>query len=68
MSSDIPSPTDAGPEPTLTVAPADATFSAPAGSAAPGGRDAVDPHPEKIVGAAFAGGLVFALILKRLGR
>jgi hypothetical protein len=37
---------------------------APAGSPVP----APDAHPELIVGAAFAGGLALALLLKRLGR
>jgi hypothetical protein len=43
----------------------------PAGSAlldgAPVGAP-VDPNPEKLVGAAFAGGLVTALFLKRIAR
>jgi hypothetical protein len=57
------------PEPTPVVGAADATWSRPAGSAlldgAPAGAPP-DPHPEKLVGAAFAGGLVAALILKGL--
>jgi hypothetical protein len=55
------------PEPTPTVGSADATFARPAGSAMLGAQP-VDPHPEKLVGAAFAGGLVAALVLKGLAR
>ncbi|HEV7753006.1 MAG TPA: hypothetical protein VGO71_15780 [Baekduia sp.] len=58
-------------EPTPTVGAADATWSQPAGSAlldgAPAGAP-VDPNPEKLVGKAFAGGLVAALILGRLAK
>jgi hypothetical protein len=46
----------------------DATHGQPAGSALLGGPEAVDPHPERLVGAAFAGGLVTALFLKGLAR
>ncbi|HMJ34689.1 MAG TPA: hypothetical protein VK501_12300 [Baekduia sp.] len=57
--------------PTPTVGAADATFGRPAGSAlldgAPAGAP-VDPNPEKLVGAAFAGGLVAALLLKSLAK
>ncbi|WP_027005740.1 hypothetical protein [Conexibacter woesei] len=66
----VPAP-DPAPEPTPTVGTADASFGAPAGSAAFGGTtagDAVDPHPEKLVGAAFAGGLVGAVFLKVLAK
>jgi hypothetical protein len=56
-------------EPTPVVGAADATWSQPAGSAlldgAPAGAPP-DPHPEKLVGAAFAGGLVAAIFLKGL--
>jgi hypothetical protein len=64
----VPAP-DPAPEPTPTVGTADASYGAPAGSAAfgPAGA-AVDPHPEKLVGAAFAGGLVGALFLKALSK
>jgi hypothetical protein len=72
------SPTEAGPdptsefaavppEPTPTVGSGDATFHQPAGSALLG-AGTVDPHPEKLVGAAFAGGLVTALFLKGLAK
>jgi hypothetical protein len=66
----VPAP-DPVSEPTPTVGTADASFGAPAGSAAFGGATAggaVDPHPEKLVGAAFAGGLVGALFLKVLAK
>jgi hypothetical protein len=61
------------PEPTATVGAADATFGQPAGSALLGGAPAgapaiVDPHPEKLVGQAFAGGLVAAFVLRRLAK
>ncbi|HEY6760124.1 MAG TPA: hypothetical protein VI318_11555 [Baekduia sp.] len=61
---------DPTPEPTPTVGTADASYGAPAGSAMLGGagHPAVDPNPEKLVGAAFAGGLVAALFLKGLAR
>lgn len=60
-------------EPTPIVGTADATFGQPAGSAlldgAPAGAPAlVDPHPEKLVGQAFAGGLVAAIVLKTLAK
>jgi hypothetical protein len=63
-------------EPTPTVGASDASYStppgsaAPAGSAAPGGLDleALSDRPEVLAGAAFAGGLVAAMILKRFGR
>jgi hypothetical protein len=73
------SPTAAGPDPdpvpaadpptqpTPTVGVDDATFHQPAGSALLDGP-AVEPHPEKLVGAAFAGGLVAAIVLKGLAR
>ena len=73
MSDDRHSPTTAGPtpEPTPTVAVAGATVARPAGTAAdepPALPFGIPPgHPEILVGAAFAGGLVAAIILKRLG-
>jgi hypothetical protein len=63
----VPAP-DPGPQPTATVGASSASFGQPAGSAALGGGPAEDPHPEKLVGAAFAGGLVTALVLKGLAR
>lgn len=62
MSGDPHTPTAAGPEP--------APHTQPAGSAMFGGAQAAAPsteRPEVVVGAAFAGGLLAALILKRLG-
>lgn len=58
------------PEPTPTVSAADASYSRPVGSAAPGALspDAYADRPEVLVGAAFAGGMLAALILKRLAR
>jgi hypothetical protein len=60
-------------EPTPTVGTSDASYSTPPGSAAPAGAggvdlDALSDRPEVLAGAAFAGGLVAAMILKRLGR
>ncbi|HET6508394.1 MAG TPA: hypothetical protein VFG42_16490 [Baekduia sp.] len=65
----IPPAADPPAEPTPTVPLGDATFAQPAGSALLGGAGGeVDPHPEKLVGAAFAGGLVAALFLKGMAR
>ena len=58
----------AGPVPTDTVGRGEQTHAHPAGSARPEGGIPVTERPEALVGAAFAGGLVFALILKKLGR
>jgi hypothetical protein len=54
-------------EPTPTVGAAEATYSQPAGSALLDAQP-VDPHPEKLVGAAFAGGLVVAVFLKGIAK
>ncbi|MCW2968031.1 MAG: hypothetical protein JWM71_1803 [Solirubrobacteraceae bacterium] len=55
MTADVHTPTDAGP---------DGSFGTSAG---PSGVDAgPNDKPELLLGAAFAGGLVAALILKRL--
>jgi hypothetical protein len=54
---------------TVTSAPAEGTSAAPTASA--GGLDLAalaQERPEAIVGAAFAGGFLLAMILKRLGR
>lgn len=62
MSGDPHTPTAAGPDPSSTTPPA--------GSAMFGGAQASAPsteRPEVVVGAAFAGGFLAALILKRLG-
>jgi hypothetical protein len=65
MSGDVHSPTDAG-------APTDKapTFEQPAAVSVGGHAGGETPpleRPEVQVGAAFAGGLLFAMILKRLG-
>jgi hypothetical protein len=54
--------------PTETVPHDQQTQSHPAGSAMPEGGIPATERPEVVVGGAFAGGLLFALILKRLGR
>jgi hypothetical protein len=62
MSGDPHTPTAAGPEPSA--------HTSPAGSAMFGGAQASAPsteRPEIVVGAAFAGGILAAMILKRLG-
>ena len=55
-------------EPTPTVGHDQQTHSHPAGSAMPEGGIPATERPEVLVGAAFAGGFIAALILKRLGR
>ena len=56
------------PQPTPVVAAAEATRDQPLGTAAPSGGGVIGPpdKPELAVGAAFAGGLVLAFILKRI--
>ena len=75
MTEDLHSPTTAGPQPTPVVGAADAGFEQPPGTAAGGvplpgplANLPVDEHPEILVGAAFAGGIVAAFVLRRLGR
>jgi hypothetical protein len=77
VTNDLHSPTTAGPEPTPVVGASEATAERPVGTAAGSETSSgplsslpvdVDERPEILVGAAFAGGLVAALILKRLGR
>lgn len=78
MSDDLHSPTTAAPEPepTPVVTEAEATAAHPVGTAAPPYAAPADPsapaspveRPEVQAGAAFAGGILLALILKRLGR
>jgi hypothetical protein len=58
VSGDVHTPTNAGPDPS--------SFGTPAGPAAV--APASDAKPELLVGGAFAGGLLTALILKRLVR
>jgi hypothetical protein len=66
----VPPAADPPTEPTPTVGSAQASYAQPAGSAllGDGSGAGVDPHPEKLVGAAFAGGLVTALFLKGLAK
>ena len=67
MSGDLHRPTTAGPMPPPEAAGPSTTTSAPApdGGGLPLG---IPPdHPEILVGAAFAGGVVAAFLLKRLG-
>lgn len=52
--------------PTATVGHGEQTHAHPAGSARPDDGIPVTERPEALVGAAFAGGLAFALILKKL--
>ncbi len=61
-------PPPADPQPTPTVSHEQQTASHPAGSALPEGGVPITERPEAMVGGAFAGGLLVALILKRLGR
>lgn len=68
-----PSPASPSPvEPTPTVPAAEASPAHPAGSASPypspAAAEAPLDRPEVQVGLAFAGGLLAAMILKRLGR
>jgi hypothetical protein len=62
-------------QPTVEQAALPPDAGAPAGAASPGPPAApaalsptADERPELVVGAAFAGGLVLALVLKRLAR
>jgi hypothetical protein len=74
VTEDLHTPTTAGPQPTPVVGQGEASFEQPAGTAAGGGLPGplanlpVEEHPEILVGAAFAGGIVAAIVLKRLGR
>jgi hypothetical protein len=75
VSDDLHTPTNAGPEPTPGVRPTGAEDARPGDAASNGGglpgplaNLPVDEHPEILVGAAFAGGLVAAFVLKRFGR
>ncbi len=53
-------------EPTPTVSHAEQTASRPPGSAQPEGGVSVAGRPEALVGAAFAGGLALAFVLRRI--
>jgi hypothetical protein len=75
VTEDLHSPTTAGPQPTPVVGQVDASLAQPPGTAAGGGglpgplaNLPVEEHPEILVGAAFAGGIVAAFLLKRMGR
>ena len=61
-------PPPADPQPTPTVSHEQQTASHPAGSSLPDDGVPITERPEALVGGAFAGGLLVALILKRLGR
>ncbi len=63
-----PPPPAPDPQPTPTVSHEQQTASHPSGSAVPDGGVPITERPEALVGGAFAGGLLVALILKRLGR
>jgi hypothetical protein len=76
MTDDRHAPTTAGPtpEPTPPVTVVASSPTPPPGTAAPGEASSSElpfgippDRPEILVGAAFAGGLVAAIILKRLG-
>jgi hypothetical protein len=56
-------PTFAAPEPPPVAPPADASVPPPEG-----GGGFAEQHPEALVGGAFVGGAVLALVLKRFGR
>ncbi len=56
----------AGTEPAPTVSHAEQTASHPPGSAMPEGGVPVTERPEARVGAAFAGGLALALLLRKI--
>jgi hypothetical protein len=60
----------AGHQPTREMPPVGATAAgpSPAEAQAAAGTDTFAERPELFVGAAFAGGLVLAQILKRVGR
>lgn len=51
---------------TATVGHGQQTASHPPGSAMPEGGIPITERPEALVGAAFAGGLVFAFLLKKI--
>jgi len=55
-------------QPTPTVPHDQQTRSHPAGSAMPESGVPVTERPEAMVAGAFAGGFLFAMILKKLGR
>jgi len=66
VSADPHSPTTAGPTPEPIPEPVAGSLGPPSGDSG-AASPAVTDRPEVQVGAAFAGGLLAALILKRLG-
>ena len=62
-----PQPTASFEPPTATQPPS-GTGSSPVTDKLPDGVAQLTEKPEAMVGAAFAGGLLFAIVLKRLGR
>jgi hypothetical protein len=70
VTEDLHSPATAGPVPPSAVPGDKAADHGANGRSLPGplANLPVDEHPEILVGAAFAGGLVAAFVLKRLGR
>jgi hypothetical protein len=62
----MPSGSVSATEPTPTVAHDQQTASHPAGSPMPEGGVPATEKPEVLVGAAFAGGLVAALLLRKI--
>ena len=75
MTEDLHSPTTAGPTPGIEPGGAEdarpgsaATTSNGVALPGPLANLPVEEHPEILVGAAFAGGVVAAFILKRFGR
>jgi hypothetical protein len=66
VTDDLHTSTTAAPSP--VVAPADAGPGRPAGGAVPPAVQGAAEKPEVLVGAAFAGGVVLAFLLKRIGR
>jgi len=66
VSADPHSPTTAGPTPEPVPEPLGGSLGPPSGDSG-AASSAVTDRPEVQVGAAFAGGLLAALILKRLG-
>ena len=69
VSIDDAATTSGGPsEPSRSVPHDQQTKSHPAGSAMPEGGIPVTEKPEALVAGAFAGGFLFAWVLKKLGR
>jgi hypothetical protein len=77
VTEDLHTPTTAGPEPATVVPPAPVAPPHPPGDTAPESPSSgplanlpvdVEEHPEVLVGAAFVGGILAAMVLKRLGR